>query len=108
MQDKYKKLVEPYSPTSHLTIRANINIYQLTFLVCVRWMCRLPEYVSEVTNPFGLMGLSVFLLLFFCTVTLALACVLFYMFNVNHFCKKRRKYLRIVLMISHLLAKARL
>lgn len=80
VQDKQKKLVETRSLISHLVIRKkkhlSANFY---FLCCFHSMCCLSEYVSEITNPFGLMRDCLFFcfIFLFCIVTLAFACVLF-------------------------------
>lgn len=72
-------------------------------------MCCLSEYVSEITNPFGLMrDCLLFFFSFLYCHSCSCLCAFFNVSNVNLSCKKKRKYLRTVLMIFDLLAKARL
>lgn len=83
VQDKQKKLVETRSLTSHLVIRKKKKRLSANFYCscCFHWMCCLSEYVSEITNPFGLMRDCLFFFsFFFFVLSLLLLLVCFFFF----------------------------
>lgn len=103
------KLVEPRS-ASHLIIRKRHS--PANFLLCVLFPVNVLSTRKCIRNDKSIWIDEGLILFFLFVLSFALGFVLFFpsffVSDVNLFCKKKRKYLIIVLQISDLLAKARL